>query len=88
MPIPLTAPEVLDREFLEIRARILQIAASLDRLGRAEGEVSADARHQKLQRALALLQSPEPDRAEQIQMLFSRTYDKNWLDNLGVKERR
>jgi len=88
MPIPLTAPEVLDREFLEIRARILQIAASLDRLGRAEGEFAVDARHQKLQRALAILQSPEPDRAEKIQLLFSRTYDKNWVENLGVKERR
>jgi hypothetical protein len=88
MPIPLTAPEVLDREFLEIRARILQIAASLDRLGRADGEVLGDARHQKLQRALAILQSPEADRAEKIQLLFSRTYDKNWIENLGVKERR
>ena len=42
MPIPLDAPEVLQREFLEIRARLLQVAASLDRLGRAEGSVADD----------------------------------------------
>ena len=88
MPIPLTAPEVLAREFLEVRARILQIAASLDRLQRAEGDVTDDSRQQQLQRALALLQSAEPDRAEKIQLLFSRAYDENWLENLGVKSRR
>ena len=33
MPIPLDAPEVLNREFLEVRARLLHLAAALDRLG-------------------------------------------------------
>jgi len=36
MTSPLAAPEVLNREFLEIRAKILEIPASLDRLDRAE----------------------------------------------------
>ena len=31
MPIPLDAPEVLDREFLEVRARLLQVAAVVGR---------------------------------------------------------
>jgi hypothetical protein len=35
MPIPLDATEVLNREFLEIRAKLLEIAAALDRLDRA-----------------------------------------------------
>jgi hypothetical protein len=39
-PIPLDAPEVLNREFLEVRAKILEIAAVLDRIDRAEGAVS------------------------------------------------
>ena len=30
MPIPLDAPEVLNREFLEVRAKILEIAAVID----------------------------------------------------------
>jgi hypothetical protein len=78
MPIPLDAPEVLNREFPEIRAKLLHLAAALDRLSRAEGDVSADGRLEKLQRALAVLQSSQPDRAERIQTIFSRPYDPEW----------
>jgi hypothetical protein len=78
MPIPLDAPEVLQREFLEIRARLLQVAASLDRLGRAEGSVADDPRLAKIHEALAILADGQPDRAERIQLLFSRAYDSQW----------
>ena len=78
MPIPLDAPEVLQREFLEIRARLLQVAASLDRLGRADGSVADDPRLAKIHEALAILADGQPDRAERIQLLFSREYDADW----------
>jgi hypothetical protein len=78
MPIPLDAPEVLDREFLEIRARLLHIAASLDRLDRAEGSVADDPRLEKIRRSLAILARDHADRAEEIQLLFSRPYEANW----------
>lgn len=78
MPIPLDAPEVLDREFLEIRARLLQVAASLDRLARAEGNVSGDERLQQLAAALEILAGGGDDRAERIQLVFSRPYDAQW----------
>jgi hypothetical protein len=78
MSIPLDAPQVLDREFLEIRARLLQVAASLDRLDRAEGSVAADARLQKIHEALAILASAGEDRAERIQLTFSRPYEAHW----------
>jgi hypothetical protein len=78
MPIPLDAPEVLDREFLEIRARLLQVAASLDRLARAEGNISGDKRLQELAAALEILASSGNDRAERIQLVFSRPYDAQW----------
>lgn len=80
MPIPLDAPEVLNREFLEVRARLLQIAASLDRLDRAEGSVDDDPRRAKIVAALAILCGDEADRAERIQLLFSRPYDAHWKD--------
>ena len=76
--IPLSAPEVLNREFLDVRARLLQIAASLDRLDRAEGAVQSDPRLQKIRQALAILATGDADRAEQIQLLFSRPYDARW----------
>lgn len=78
MPIPIDAAEVLNREFLEIRARLLHIAASLDRLERAEGSVVDDPRLAAIRRGLEILASEEADRAERIQLLFSRPYDAQW----------
>ena len=48
MSLPLSAAEVLGREFLEIRAKILEIAAAFDRLERAVGDVSDDPRVARL----------------------------------------
>jgi hypothetical protein len=87
MPIPLDAAEVLNREFLEIRARLLHLAASLDRLDRAEGTVSDDPRLAKVRDGLEILGGDEADRAERIQLLFSRPYDSNWVKSLGVERR-
>jgi hypothetical protein len=78
MPIPPDAPEVLNREFPEIRARLLQLAAALDRMDRASGSPDADSRRQKIRDALAILIEPGPDRAERLQLLFSLPYDPDW----------
>ena len=78
MPMPLDALEMLNREFLEVRARLLQIAASLDRVERAAGNVRGDGRLQKVQQALAILQGAGADRAERIQLVFSRPYESDW----------
>jgi hypothetical protein len=82
---PMPASDVLNREFLEIRAKILQIAASFDRLDRGEGSVDDDPRMTLIREALDILQSESSDRAEQVQLLFSREYDSNWRKSLGVK---
>jgi hypothetical protein len=82
---PLDAAELLNREFLEIRARLLQVAASLDRISRAQGTVASDPRLEKIGRALAVLQSSDPDRAEQIQLIFSRPYLENWPQDFGLR---
>ncbi|MCH7988528.1 MAG: hypothetical protein IID46_05165 [Planctomycetes bacterium] len=80
----MTAPDVLDREFLEIRAKILELAASFDRFDRGDGSVAADPRITLVQNALQILQRDSTDRAEEIQMLFSRQYDENWRKTYGV----
>ena len=87
MTLPLSAPELLNREFLEIRCKILELAAAFDRLERAEGSVSGDPRLARLHEALAAVASDSPDRAEQVQMIFSREYDEGWQDALNVKPR-
>lgn len=84
MPSPMTAPEILDREFLEIRARLIQLAASLDRLDRAEGSVEDDARLDHVRQALAMLSDAGSDRAERLQLLFSRPYDAAWRQKMSL----
>ena len=84
MPTPMAAPNVLDREFLEIRAKILELAASFDRLDRGAGSVSDDPRMRLIQDAFQILQRGEPDRAEELQLLFSRQYNKDWRETFGV----
>lgn len=86
MPSPLSAAAVLNREFLELRAKVLELAASLDRLQRADGTVADDARLAKLRRGLEILLSEQPDRAERIQLLFSRPYSEDWPTALQVTE--
>lgn len=86
MSIPLDAPEVLDREFLEIRAKLLQIAAALDRIGRADGSTEGDRRLRQIEQALDVVASPQPDRAQRLQMIFSLTYDEDWRETFFSSE--
>lgn len=79
--------EVLNREFLEMRARILELAAALDRLDRAAGSAAADVRFVRLRKGLAALVDAGADRAEQVQMIFSLPYEAGWQDKLQVARR-
>ncbi len=87
MTTPLTAAEVLSREFLEIRAKILEVAAAFDRLERAAGDVSNDPRIARLHEALKVVGEPQGDRAEQVQLVFSRPYDETWKRTMRVLPR-
>ena len=78
---------ILDREFLEMRAKILQLAASLDRIERAEGDVTKDESMELVQKGLAILLSADPNRAEQVQLLFSNEYDQGWRENFQITPR-
>ena len=84
MPSAMPARDVLDREFLEMRAKILQLAASLDRMHRGEGSVTSDPRIKDIHEAIGILTSAGGDRAERVQLLFSRAYDEGWRTSLNV----
>lgn len=84
MPTPMPAAGVLDREFLEIRAKLLQVAASFDRIDRGDGTVEGDPRLALFHEAIEVLLSGHTNRAEEIQLIFSRQYDDRWQTNLGV----
>ena len=83
----MNAQEILDREYLVVRAKILEIAASLDRIDRADGDVNeSDAMHQ-VRKGMEIVLSDSSNRAEQVQMLFSRPYEKNWQEKFEVAPR-
>jgi hypothetical protein len=88
MPIPMNAPNVLDREFLTMRAKILELAASLDRLDRAAVDHSAtiagDPRLELLGQGFDILRSAAGDRTERVQRLFSLEYHDDWHTRLDV----
>ncbi len=70
--------DYLDSQFLEMRARILSLAADFDRIERSPGGpalLESDPRIQKLRRALKILTDERSTRAEQVQMLFSDKMD-------------
>jgi hypothetical protein len=77
---PLPAARALDQFFLDTRSRLLDLAAFLDRVGRGEdaAAVAADPRAEKIAKALGVLASDAPNKAELIQQLFSLAYDPDW----------
>ena len=80
MPGKLNAGDYLNREFVEIRRRLIDIASALDRIDRADGadELRADPRVALLQQAALTLTDGRGDRAERVQMVFSDAYDATW----------
>lgn len=67
---PMTRTEVADRYFLEHRAKLLDLAAFLDRLDRAQGD-SDDMRVAALRDAIRILDDGGADRARRILEHFS-----------------
>jgi hypothetical protein len=82
------AAAVLDREFLEVRGKILEVAAALDRLDRApshhnHGE-APDRRLAQIRRSLEALLEPDAGRAETVQHIFSLEYQADWRERFGM----
>lgn len=70
--------QVLDDRHLEIRARILELAAELDRVDRGGG-AATDPRLNLIRSAIqVLLDGPAAAKAEKVQLLFSDAYEPGW----------
>ena len=74
------AAEVLDRNFLEMRCKLIEVAAAMDRVGRSEGAAAVveDPRMSRLRDAIAALGGEGSGRAEKLQMIFSLDYEAEW----------
>ena len=69
--LPLAGNEVINRYFLEHRAKLIDIAAFLDRVDRAEGSGQDDFRLRSLREGIRVLLDGKPERAQRILELFS-----------------
>ena len=80
MPNTPNAEQILERQFLEMRCGLLDLAASFDRISRADGSGSLanDERLQLLAEGIKILSSDAENRAERLQMLFSDDYVEGW----------
>jgi hypothetical protein len=65
-----TTTSALDRDFLAIRCRLIELAASLDRIAR-HGGAQDDPRMNQIQDCLAILADGQPDAAVRVQMALS-----------------
>jgi len=75
-----SAEAVLDRHFLEMRCRLIDLAAAFDRIDRAGDAARAgrDERIHQLEEAARILVDGRGDRAVRILMAFSDPYDDDW----------
>ena len=65
----MTRQQVLDLHFVDARHRLIEIAAFLDRVERAQG--AADFRLAAFRQALSELERNEPERAKRVLVAFS-----------------
>ena len=65
----MTRQQVLDLYFMDARFRLIELAAFLDRVERAEGQ--ADFRLEAFRKALRELEASKPERAKQVLLALS-----------------
>lgn len=80
-----SSTEILNREFLEIRAKILELAASFDRIDRASGDIGTDPRVTQINESIKVLLSEKfDDRAAAVQMIYSLPYSDSWRGDFNL----
>ncbi|RMF39299.1 MAG: hypothetical protein D6753_14120 [Planctomycetota bacterium] len=82
--MPRTVGQVLDQEFLQVRAKILELAAFFDRLELAEPGAVDQRQLALLQQGCAILNDDEGEKAKRVQMLFSREYNPQWRQEFSL----
>ena len=69
--VPQSQQKVIDTYFMEHRAKLVDIAAYLDRIDRGQGDLPADIRDHAFRKAIGILTDGRPFRAKRILELFS-----------------
>jgi hypothetical protein len=82
--MPRSPSEVLSQEFLQTRAKILELAAFYDRLQLSPENTADPQQLQLLHAACQILTDDQPEKAARVQLLFSRDYNPHWRDEFGI----
>ncbi|MEM8736561.1 MAG: hypothetical protein AAGG44_20185 [Planctomycetota bacterium] len=82
--MPRTAQQVLEQEFLQTRAKILELAAFFYRLQDAENSKVNEEQLKLLKQGCKILTSDGTDKAAQVQLLFSKEYKADWRKDYAI----
>ncbi len=90
MPAPPPSPAnegLAQREWPTLRARLVDVAAALDRIDRLGDSAAAAHARGEAERVLhEILEPGEADRAERVLTLLSRRYDTGWRERFAAGE--
>lgn len=87
MPKPPTPEELAQREWPTLRARLVDVAAALDRIDRlGESEAAANARIDAERMLHEILRPGDAERAERVLTMLSRRYDTSWRERFAAGE--
>jgi len=81
------AAQIVADEFMIARAKIIELAATLDRIERASGNVNDSKNMQLLVHAMHILIDDQVEKAKRVQLLMSRVYDPNWQNLMSISKK-
>ncbi len=82
-----SAEKIIADEFMIARAKIVELAATLDRIERARGETADSKPMQLLLQGMHILCDDEFDKAKRVQLLMSRQYDPQWQLRMSISKK-
>lgn len=82
-----SAAQIVADEFMIARAKIVELAATLDRIERASGNVDDSKNMQLLVQGMHILIDDQIEKAKRVQLLMSRDYDPNWQNLMSISKK-
>jgi len=82
-----SAQQIVAEDFMIARARIVELAATLDRIERATGDVDDSKNMQLLMQGMHILCDDEVEKAKRVQLLMSRQYDPQWQVQMSIERK-
>jgi len=94
-----TPKQILQSDYLIARAKVIEVAAMLDRIDRAVDStiqvdnpsdfsktesIYQDIAYQKIQAAIAILMDSDKEKTRRIQELLSRAYVADWMEQFKL----